>query len=128
MEQAKIVKVFLGKSRGKVGKIVQMFGGNPMVKAKSLLKLCTCLGESRMEKSPICVDCWEFAWQSWHNICLEFLRRAHSQCRARPRSACSFPWPWRARRTQHTRKKHTHTHRKTSKQQKSKKNKKAFKN
>ena len=26
-----------------------------------------------MEKSPICVDVWEFAWQSWHNICfLEF--------------------------------------------------------
>ena len=25
-----------------------------------------------MEKSPICVDFWEFAWQSWHNICLEF--------------------------------------------------------
>ena len=39
MELAKIVKVFLGKSRGKVGKIVQMFGGSRMVKAKSLFKI-----------------------------------------------------------------------------------------
>ena len=25
-----------------------------------------------MDKSSICVDFCEFAWQSWHNICLEF--------------------------------------------------------
>ena len=58
MELAKILKVFLERSRGKVGQIcTDCLGGGRMVMAKSLfLKLCRFLGESCVENSPICVD------------------------------------------------------------------------
>ena len=55
----KIVKVFWGKSRGKVGKLVQMFGGSCMVKAKILLNCVAFWGEGMGKRLGKCVVEWK---------------------------------------------------------------------
>ena len=122
MQLAKILKVFW-KVTWQSWQICTDYvrGGSHGNGEKSFFKLCV-WRESRMDKSPICVDFWEVAWISHQSVqifqnsaefgtcCLEFLRGAHSQCRARPRDACSSPWRLASEtHTTHTRKKkHTH--------------------
>ena len=54
----KIVKVFWGKSRGKVGNIVQMFGESCMVMAKILFKI-SCLGGRYGKRLEKCIVVWK---------------------------------------------------------------------
>ena len=69
MELTKILKVFLESHVEKVGQICTdcLGGGSHGNGEKSFFKLCV-WRESRMDKSPICVDFWEVAWISHQSV------------------------------------------------------------